>query len=204
VPATDIVSPATAAQPLAVLHTLGIGTVVQYARYDVESGPLVDPGEARSIGALVREVADGPPFYKDDIMAIYHVRPGAALAGPSLAVGEGWHDVEMQGAQPFRWVDGGAAGLCVYTPTPAHVTLTGEATSLAQPRTLDLQQDGQPVYHAKVPSGDFLQLQTPVLTLPAGSTELRLLVPEGAQPAGPNDPRRLSIGLRNIQVLVQP
>lgn len=204
VPVTDIVSPATAAQPLAVLHSLGIGTVVQYARYDVESGPLVDPGEARAIGALVREVVDGPPFYQDDIMTIYHVRAGATLTGPSLAVGDGWHDMETQGDQPFRWVDGGAAGLCVYTPTPARVTLTGEATSLAQPRTLDLQQDGQTIYHATVPSGDFLHLQTPVLTLPAGSTELHLLVPEGAQPAGPNDPRRVSIGLRNVRVVPQP
>ena len=31
-----------------------------------------------------------------------------------------------------------------------------------------------------------------------------LLVPEGAQAAGPTDPRRISIGLRNVRVVPQP
>ncbi len=200
--ATDIVTPSTAAQPLAVLHSLGIGTIAGYTRYDTEGGPLVPPDEARAIGALIGEVADGPPFYRDDLVALYHVAPGPPPAAPSLQTGTGWNAVEQNGGQAFRWLDGATATLCIYAPAPVRLALTGEATSLARPRTLTVQQDAQTVYSVAVPSGDFTRLHTPILTLPAGTTELRLTVPEGADPAGPTDPRRLSIGLRGIGVLL--
>ncbi len=202
--ATDIVTPATATQPLAVLHSLGIGTIAQYSRYDVEGGPLVPPDEARAIGALIGEVADGPPFYSDDLVKLYHVQPGAPPTAPSLQTGDGWADLEQNGGQPFRWIAGATATLCVYAPAPLRLTLTGEATSLARPRTLTIQQDGQTVYSTAVPSSDFAHWRTPMLTLPAGTTELHLTVPEGADPAGPSDPRRLSIGLRGVGLEIAP
>jgi len=202
--ATDIVTPATAAQPLSVLHSLGIGTIAQYSHYDVEGGPLLPPTEARAIGALIGAVADGPPFYGDDLVMLYHVRPGPPLTAPSLQTGEGWAAVEQNGGEPFRWIAGATATLCVYAPAPLRLALTGAATSLARPRTLVVQQDGQTVYTLPVPSGDFTRLHTPVLTLPAGPTELRLTVPAGADPAGPNDPRRLSIGLRGVGLEIAP
>ncbi|MDQ2807385.1 MAG: hypothetical protein M3Z04_10820, partial [Chloroflexota bacterium] len=200
--ATDIVTPSTAAQPLAVLHSLGIGTIARYSHYDVEGGPLLPPDEARAIGALIGEVAAGAPFYGDDLVTLYHVRPGPPLTTPSLQTGDGWAALESNGGQPFRWMAGASATLCVYAPAPVRLALTGEATSLARPRTLIVQQDGQAVYHVAVPNGDFARLHTPLLTLPAGSSELRLTVPEGADLAGPSDPRRLSIGLRGISVVL--
>ena len=200
--ATDIVTPATAAQPLAALHSLGIGTIARYSHYDVEGGPLVPAAEARAIGALIGEVAEGGPFYSDDLVTLYHVRPGPPLTAPSLQIGEGWAAVEPNGGQPFRWIAGATATLCIYAPAPVRLILTGDATSLARPRTLLLEQDAHTVYTVTVPSGDFAGLHTPVLTLPAGPTELRLTIPEGADPAGPTDPRRLSIGLRAIHVVL--
>ncbi|MGI8586235.1 MAG: hypothetical protein ACR2M0_00910 [Chloroflexia bacterium] len=195
---SDIVSPATNAEPLAVLHSYGIAYIVSYARVDVETGTLVSGDEANALGALIKQVADGPPIYTDDLMAIYRPKAGAALSAPSLQIGDSWHDLETQAGRPFRWIDGGQATICVETPAPVRLSLAARVTSFARPRTLEVWQGNNRVYTATVPAGDFVSLQTPMLDFPSGTTELRLVVPEGGQSPGGADTRTLSLGLQDV------
>jgi hypothetical protein len=201
----DIVSPTTNAQPLAVVHSYHISYIVSYYRYDVETGPFVAESERDAIQALLGAVADGPPVFRDDFMAIYRPKPGPSLTGPTLQIGEGWHALEAVSGQNFRWIDGATATLCVNTPAPAQFALTARATSFGQGRTLEVWQDSTRVYQAPVPTGDVAALQTPVLHFPAGTTALRLVVPEGSSPASAGgagaDTRSLSIGFLDIHIV---
>jgi hypothetical protein len=56
-----------------------------------------------------------------------------------------------------------------------------------------------------VPTGDVATLQTPVLRFPAGTSELRLVVPEGSSPASAGgagaDTRSLSLGFLDIHIV---
>jgi hypothetical protein len=198
--ATDIVTPATNAQPLAVLHSENVRYLINYYRYDVETGPFVEPAEGHALQALVNEVAAGAPIYTDTLMAIYRLAPGPPLTAPSLQVGESWHDLEPQNGRLFRWIDGAESTLCVESPGPARLALRLEATSFAAPRTLEIWQGDRRVYRAAVPTGDIVTLRTPPLDLPAGTTILRFSVPEGAAQPGGGDTRALSLGFFDIRV----
>jgi hypothetical protein len=201
----DIGSPATNAQPLAVVHSYNISYIVSYYRYDVETGPFVEESERDAIQALITDVADGPPIFRDNFMSIYRPKPGPPLTGPSLQIGDGWHPIEPVSGQNFRWMDGAAATLCVNAPAPAQFALAARATSFGQGRTLEVWQANTRVYQAHVPTGDVATLQTPVLHFPAGTSELRLVVPEGSSPASAGgagaDTRSLSLGFLDIHIV---
>ena len=174
--------------------------LINYYRYDVETGPFVEPAEGHALQALVNEVAAGAPVYTDTLMAIYRLAPGPPLTAPSLQVGDFWHDLESQNGRLFRWIDGAESTLCVESPTATRLALSMEATSFATPRTLEVWQGDRRVYSAAVPPGAITALQTPLLTVPAGTTVLRFTVPEGAAQPGGADTRALSLGFFDIRI----
>ncbi|HUS16767.1 MAG TPA: hypothetical protein VM536_17365 [Chloroflexia bacterium] len=199
--ATDIVTPATNAQPLAVLHSYDIRYVVSYYRQDVENGPFLSEQERDAITVLLTGVVEPRPIYTDSLMSIYRPLPSPPLTSPTLQIGESWHELETSGPTPFRWIDGAQATLCVNTPAPARLALAGQAVSAARPRTLEVWQGPTRVAGLSIPPGQLTPWQTPVLDFPAGTTAIRLVVPEGAGVAGPADARLLSVGFPDIHVV---
>jgi hypothetical protein len=161
------------------------------------------PAQFNSYAALAEQLAD--PAYEDDTAKIYKVRAGAPPLHTFLQLGPDWHDVEDSGGQPFRWMDGGQADLCVYSAAATNAPLTFQATSFATPRHVQVWVNDQQVLSAEVPADGALHvISTPALAWPAGPQRVRLVVPEGStSPAAlgqGSDTRQLSLGLAAIRL----
>jgi len=119
-------------------------------------------------------------------------------------LGANWFDLGKSYDQPFRWMDGAAADVCVFSPAAETAPLGLRATSFAVARHLQVWVGDHLVFAAPVPADEALHdLSTPAIAWPAGAQLVRLVVPEGA--ASPlalgrgNDARRLSLGFTAIR-----
>jgi hypothetical protein len=204
-PETDIITPTAATQLPALLQEAGIGFIAIYKIGFVQAdhmSPLPAP-QFNSYAALAGQLAD--PAYEDDTAKIYRVRPGAPPLHTFLQLGPDWHDVEQSGGQPFRWINGGQADLCVTSAAPSAAPLTLTATSFAAPRHLQVWVNDRQVLNEEIPADGALHpVRTPPLDWPAGPQRVRLVIPEGsASPADQGqggDTRQLSLGFSAIRL----
>jgi hypothetical protein len=139
------------------------------------------------------------------VAKVYRVRPTAARLHPFLQLGPDWHAVEQSNAQPFRWINGAQADLCVYSAAPSAAPLTFAVTSFAAPRHLQVWIGDRQVLNEAIPADGALHpVTTPRLDWPAGPQRVRLVIPEGsARPADlgqGGDTRQLSLGVRAIRL----
>jgi hypothetical protein len=204
-PAADIITPTATTQLPALLHEAGIGFIAIYKIGFVQADQMspLPPAQFNSYAALAGQLAD--PAYEDDTAKIYRVRPAPAPLQTFLQLGPDWYDVEESEGQPFRWINGAQADLCVYNAAPAAAPLAFEATSFGGPRHLQVWLGDQQVLNEAIPADGALHpMQTPRLDWPAGPQRVRLVVPEGsASPAGlgqGTDTRQLSLGVRAIRL----
>ncbi len=204
-PETDIITPTAATQLPALLQATGIGFIAIYKIGFVQADHMtpLPPKQFNSYAALASGLAD--PAYEDNTAKIYRVRPGAAPLQTFLQLGPDWYDVEQSAGQPFRWIDGAQADLCVYSAAPSVAPLALEVTSFAAPRHLQVWVGDRLLLDQEVPADGALHpVQTPRLTWPAGPQRVRLVVPEGsASPADSGqggDTRQLSLGVSAIRL----
>jgi hypothetical protein len=205
-PAADIVAPGVAAQlSPALLADNGIGFLTVY-----KQGLGDWPGMAPLPPAHVAPLQDlaarlGTPLADDAVATTYRVRPATGHVGLFLQLGPDWHSVEQSAGAPFRWMNGGRADLCVFSPAAQSAPLQFQATSFAGSRHLQVWLADRQVFETVVPADGALHaLQTPPLTFPAGPQAVRFVVPEGsASPADlgqGTDTRQLSVGFSAIQL----
>ena len=203
----DILTPHSMADPLGLMQRLGFRYLAVYPVYDPAVGNLVEPAAAARFAALAAATADGPPIAAGPDVTLYRVRSGPPPpVRPALQLGGGWGALETAGGQPFRWLAGADAGLCVENGVGQPVRLALEVTSFARPRTLELTVAGRTVLTATIPTGGaFATLTTLPLTLAADEARLGIAVPEGSTtPASLGqsaDTRSLSLGFRAIRLL---
>jgi hypothetical protein len=206
--ATDIITPHIMSDPLGLMQRLDIRYYAVYNVYDPAAGNPLSEADLSRFQALAAATSDPTPLYSDPTVTLYRVRPDTQPApGPVLQLGGGWGGIEESGGQPFRWMQGADAAVCVQGGVGRQVRLALRATSFAGPRTLQLGLDGRVVLTGTIPTdGSFLDLATPPLPLSADSVRLTLHVPEGsATPASlgqGNDQRPLSLGFTQVRLEV--
>jgi hypothetical protein len=206
--AADIITPHIMSAPLALMQRLNIRYYAVYNVYDPAAGNPLSQADLTHFQALAAATSDPAPVAQDATVTLYHVRPDTVPdAGPVLQLGGGWGGIEDSGGQPFRWMQGADAAVCVQGAAGQTVRLALRATSFAQPRTLELGLDGRTILTGTIPAGGgFLDLTTPPLPLTADAVRLTLHVPEGsATPAGlgqGNDQRPLSLGFTQVRLEV--
>ena len=204
-PAADIVTPTATTQLPALLREAGVGFIAIYKIGFVQAdhmSPLPAP-QFNSYAALAGQLAD--PAYEDDTAKIYRVRPGAPPLQTFLQLGPDWYDVEQSGGQPFRWINGEQADLCITSAAPSVAPLTLAATSFATPRHLQVWVNDRQVLNQEIPADGALHpVRTPPLAWPAGPQRVRLVIPEGStSPADAGqggDTRQLSLGISAIRL----
>ena len=204
-PAADIVAPTGTDQLPVLLREAGVGFIAIYKIGFVQAERMT-PLPAQQFAqytALAAPLAD--PAYEDEVAKVYRVRPTTAPLHPFLQLGPDWHAVEQSNDQPFRWINGARADLCVFSPTAQTAPLTFQVTSFAAPRRLQVWVDDRQVFETPVPAdGTLHAITTPALAWPAGPQRVRLVVPEGsASPAAlgqGSDQRQISLGFGPIRL----
>lgn len=147
----------------------------------------------------------GTELADDNLATLYTLRSTSSSPLQYMELGDGWHDPETSYGQPFRWVDGSQADLCVYNPSPVKASLNFNVTSFSTPRHLQLRTGGNVVYDAQVAADGALHtLSTPAIDWPAGPQLVQIMVPEGSiSPASLGkgaDSRQLSLGFGPIKL----
>jgi hypothetical protein len=204
--ARDIVSPTVLSQPIgALLTTNGFGFVAVYKQgfYDQEYLTPVPQGLLSTLQEVGRSL--GTSIADDGMATVYRLRPSNERVGFFLQLGEGWHALQESYAQPFRWIDGGRAEMCVFDPAQGLASLTLQASSFDITRHLQIWVGNTQVAEVAVPADGALHpVVTPPISWPAGPQRVRFVVPEGsaspAQLGQGADKRQLSIGLSAIRV----
>lgn len=203
---SDIISPTLQSQYLdALLRENGIGFIAVYKQgfFDLNGLSPVQEGRLSALqelaGSLGTQVAD------DGMATVYQLRPTGGVTGLFMQIGEGWHRLEESYGQPFRWMDGAQADMCLFSPAPHTAPLTLQAASFAAPRHLQVWAGGSQLAEVAVPADGALHpFTTPAIQWPAGPYRLRFIVPEGSEsPASlgqGSDRRRLSIGFSTVRL----
>jgi hypothetical protein len=202
----DIVNPGVAEQFAPTLLTdNGFGFVVVYKQGlgDWPGLAPLPPAQVAPLQALAARV--GTPIADDAMATTYRVRAAPGHTGLFLQLGPDWHAVEQSAGQSFRWMNGGRADLCVFSPAAQTAPLQFQATSFARPRHLQVWLGDHQVFATEVPADGALHaLATPPLAWPAGPQAVRFVVPEGsASPADLDqgkDTRQLSVGFSAIHL----
>jgi hypothetical protein len=202
----DVVSPTALSQlSPTLLAANGIGFLAVYKQGYVNSNVL-EPLPDTQLAALQNVAAHlGTPLADDAQATTYRARPAAGPLGLYLQLGPDWYNLEQSNGQPFRWMKGQQADLCVISPAAQTAPLAFQVASFALARHLQVWIGERQVYAATVPAGFALQpFQTPPLTWPAGPQVVRLVVPEaGVVPASLGqgvDPRVLGLGFSTIHL----
>lgn len=205
-PTTDIVTPtATSRLTPGFLVRNGVGYIAVYKKGFLESDelePLPEP-QLRSLNALAGKL--GTRFSDDESATVYRVRPDTSAPGRYLEIGPSWYDLQESYSQPFRWISGGRADVCVFSPGEVTAPLVFQATSYARPRSLQVWVGGQKVVDQQVPAdGALHEITTPPVTWPRGPYRVTFAAPGGTtSPASlgqGKDERGLSLGFSMIRV----
>ncbi len=203
--ANDIVTPSVSSQSWgALLEQNGIGFITVYKRGTTDAGLGLQPLPSGQVDAL-RALADrlGISIGDDEIATTYRLKPNNQPIGLFLQLGSGWNALEKSLGQPFRWMDGTEAELCVFSPSSIQQSMVLSATSYNTPRSLELWVDGTRIFKATVPADGLMHLySTSPVTWPAKPTLVRLVTPDGsaspAQLGQSKDRRQLSLGFTQI------
>jgi len=203
--ANDIVTPSVSSQALgALLEQNGIGFITVYKRGITDTGLGLQPlpsGQVEVLRALANRL--GTSIGDDEIATTYRLKPSNQPIGLFLQLGSGWNAVEKSSGQPFRWMDGTRAELCVFRPTSVQQSLVLSTTSYTAPRSLQVWVEGTEILEVTVPAdGAMHSFTTSPVTWPARPTLVRLVTPDcsvsPAQLGRGSDPRQLSLGFTRI------
>ncbi|HUS16152.1 MAG TPA: hypothetical protein VM536_14230, partial [Chloroflexia bacterium] len=199
----DIVSPSAASLLPELLAANGVGFL---AVYNTRTGDPAnnDPLPADQIAGL-QAVAGrlATPLAADAAATTYRVRPGASALPRFVQLGGGWFGVEQRQSGVFRWVDGGAATACVFSPEAATGHLRLEAAAFGSSRRIAVRVGGQSVLDTEVPADGVLHtLHTARIAWPAGPQTMELVTfAPGTSPADlgqGRDARQLTVGVGSI------
>ncbi len=201
----DIVEPSALGQLPQLLGDNGIGYLAVYKALPLDSRTM-KPLSAAQLSALQDLAARmGIPLGDDDVATTYRVPPSSGHAGLFLQLGPNWHGVEESYGQPFRWMDGARADLCVFSPSVHRSPLSFQVASYYMSRHVQIWVNDREVMEMEVPADSALHsVTTPPIDWPSGFQQVRLVVPEGsARPidlSQSSDIRELSIGLSTIRI----
>src|SRR5437867_7169451 len=122
-----------------------------------------------------------------------------------MQLGPDWHQVEESYGQPFRWVNGAKADLCVFSPSPHTDALSLQVASFGESRHLQVWVGEQQVLRAEVAAdGALHKVSTQHIGWPRGGERVRLVSEEGSvspQSVGRGkDQRQLSLGFAHVRV----
>jgi len=208
-PPHDIITPTATTQLPGVLAAAGVGFIAVYKwnTSDLNNGSRVAADDLAPLQALAAQL--GPRLADDATATTYRVRPALPYSTRFLQLGPDWYQPETVAGQPFRWIDGAQADLCVFSPQPATGSLTVQATSFAVPRRLQVWIAGRPALDTTVPAdGALHDLTVPPSRWPAGPQQVRLVAPGGSStPAAlgqGRDTRQLSIGFAAVRWQAAP
>jgi hypothetical protein len=205
---SDIAAPTVESRPLDVLRFYNIGYLALYSTYGGPDDAQLKPDEEEAFLDIVGRVSGGKTLYEDSYVRLYEVDQSRAVAPvPSYHIGNGWHDVEMSGGVPFRWMAGNEAALCVFTPQPIQAALTMEANSFGQERDTRLWIGSREVYSGKIASGVITPIRTGIIEWPAGMTQVRVtaggpgITPQSLD-SNNTDKRTLTMGVKALKLEV--
>jgi hypothetical protein len=205
---SDIGAPTVESRPIDVLRFYNIGYLALYSTYGGPDDAQLKPDEEEAFLDIIGRVSSGKAVYEDSYIRLYEVDQSRALEQvPSYHIGNGWHDVEMSGGVPFRWMAGNEAALCVFTPQPIQAALTMEANSFGQEHDAHLWIGSTEVYAGKIASDAITPIRTGLIEWPAGMTQVRVTVDgPGITPqsldSNNTDKRVLTIGARALKLEV--
>ena len=156
---------------------------------------------------LAEQVAD--PAYEDGIAKVYRVRPSDPLKDTYIQLGPDWHQVEESYGRPFRWMDGPAADLCVFSPGPRKDKLTFRVASFGMSRHLQVWVGDRQALSIEVPAdGALHEVSVPGVEWPSEAQRVRLVSEEASvspQSLGRGtDKRQLSLGFADIRLGSSP
>jgi hypothetical protein len=146
-----------------------------------------------------------PSAARDGMLAV--TVPYTQVTNVRIWHDEGWSYPE-QLAEPapndvfreWRWIDQRAnVGVNAESPIGARLELV--ARSFNRPRRLKLSIDGREIVTLLVPS-NINAFRTPEFSLPAGRTLMTFESLDGSEPPNTTDPRRLSIQVYRIELVV--
>ncbi len=204
----DIISPTVASQPLSsLLRESGFAFVAVYKQgfYDANQLTPVPAGLLSSLQALAGQL--GTTVAEDNIATTYQIRGDSDKVGLYMQLGESWHGVEESYGQPFRWMNGAEADMCIFSPEAHSGYLTMQASSFSGPRHLQIWVGAEKIADEQVPSDGALHKITTgsrIMEWPKGPQRIRFIVPEGSvrpiDVGQRSDKRELSIGLGTIRL----
>jgi len=135
------------------------------------------------------------------------VEPAPAAAEPPaspcrVAFGPGWYESEADGRNWHRWMSG-PARLTITTPSAGHAILTGETVAMTRPDRVDIRVGNDPAGAFDIPAGEwaFRPFGPITIAVPPGESTI-LLQPTNPPVTQPTDPRRLTIAIQNLHVVL--
>jgi hypothetical protein len=157
-------------------------------------------GKARSVS----EEMLGAPAYEDAKTLVFDVPTSLRFPAPAAWLDRGWsyRERSADGGAPRQWHwMGPHARLGLGAPKATSARLRISAQAFKQPRRAQLMLNGAvvDVVSVGVQRADY---ETAAFNLPEGLSFLDLVSLDGAESPGP-DPRRLSIALFGLQIVVQ-
>ncbi len=208
-PAHDIITPTAATQLPALLAAGRVGFIAVYKwnTSDVNNGSRIGTDQLTPLQTLAAQL--GTQLADDATATTYRVRPAPGYSTRFFQLGPDWHQPETVAGQPFRWMDGAQADLCVFSPTPVTGSLSLQATSFAVPRRVEIWVGDRRALDTTVPGDGALHTLTlPSLAWPAGPQQVRLIAPSGSVTPATlglgRDTRALSIGFAAVRWQAAP
>ena len=188
-----------------VLADNGIGFLAVYKQVYITPDKLTPLGKDELDGLQATAGELGTLLADDDMATTYRLRPTTGHAGLFLQLGPDWHQLEQSYGQPFRWINGSQADLCVFSPAEQTAPLTFKVASFATPRHVQVWVGDNKMQEVEVPAdGALHDVTTAPIQWPAGGQKVRLLSQEGsASPSSlgqGNDKRQLSLGLADVHL----
>ena len=210
-PADEIASPLVTANPLLIFNFYNIKYLALYSRYAGPGSALLDPKDRQAYSVIAGQVSGAGPLFKDPDVEVYGVRDDKTpVPGALFHIGAGWYKPEKVLGLPFRWVNGGAGTLCVFSPRPITGTLMLEGTAYGQDQPVTLMQGDKTVVSGSLPQGGIMApVKSSQITLQAGMIEIKIvagkpgLTPLSVDP-GTKDDRPLTVGIRNVRLEETP
>jgi hypothetical protein len=129
-------------------------------------------------------------------------------AGTTLTAsfGNGWHGVEVDGPNSWRWLEQ-AGQIDLVLPAGGWLTFKADVTVIgARPRTITVAVAGRPELEEKytLPQQWFAPFTSRRIHLAAGRYMLTIAADGPATVMAPSDPRVVRIGLRNVTWSLAP
>ncbi len=131
-------------------------------------------------------------------VAVLSTKPTNDQAGCSVSFGNGWHGLEKNGPDWWRW-SSGTGDIQIFVPEEGDVVLTGEISSIRFPNTVDVVFGGEKKSKVQILSGDPTPFQGVSLHLNKGDNLVRF-ISHNPGTSIPTDARVMAAALRNLQV----